>query len=296
VVVIDPLVHFRYRRIHFALGPLDLSRVPQIAVHVRVPGDSDGADDLTVADFLLNGTTREHLWRLHLPPGPAPIRALVRTGWDDAQGVRHPGDETEISGDTCVVLGPYRDLMSIAVQAAVDWTKVNQVVAEIRYQDGDDVVDRQLSFTAAGKGATQTVEIPLLDPAKRQYQWRQTFLNADGTSDATAWAAADYDLLVVGQRIKTTADVRIVWVGAPGEVFGLRVDLWAKTATGDEQNFGVFMRAPAETDKTVTLPLNADGVLEYRYEVRKETAGGEELVRSGTQQSSNLLVVQSTAS
>jgi hypothetical protein len=295
VLVLDPLMHFRYRRVHFVLGPLDLARVPQVDLHVRIPGDTDGAPDLASADFVLNGTAREHLWRVHLPPGAAPLRLMVRSAWEDAQGVRHPGDETEIVGDAFVVLGPYRDLMSLMVQAAADWSKVNQVVAEIRYHDGDDIVDRQLTFSAAGKGVGQRVDIPLLDPAKRQYQWRQTFLNADGTSDTTDWATADYDMLIVGQRPKITGDVHIVWVGAPGDIFGLRVDLWARTATGDEQNVGVFMRAPAQTDATVTLPLNADGVLEYRFEVRKIVAAGEELIRSGAQQS-NLLVVQNNAS
>jgi hypothetical protein len=292
VLVIDPLVHFRYRRIHFALGPLDLARVPQIAVHVRVAGDSDSADDLAVADFVLNAGASDHLWRLHLPPGATPIRVLVRTAWEDPQGVRHPGDEAEIDGDACVVLGPYRDLMSLMVQPAVDWTKVNQVAVEIRYEDGDDIIDRQLNFFGAGKGAAQRVDIPLLDPAKRSYQWRQTLLNLDGTSDASDWTTADYDLLVVGQRPKASGDVQIVWVGATGDIFGLRIDLWAKTPTGDEQNVGVFMRAPAETEKTVALPLNPQGTLDYRYEVRKVTAAGEDLIRSGAQQS-NLLVVQS---
>ena len=293
VLVVDPLVHFRYRRVRFVLGPLDLARVPQLRIRARVPGDQEDADDLARAEFFLNGDAREHLWRVHLPSTALPIRILARTEWEDAQGQTHPGDESEVTGDAYVALGPYRGIMSIMLQPAADWSKVNQLVVELRYQYGDDLIDRRLDFTAAGRGVAQTVDIPLLDPQRRQYQWRQTFVNADGTSDGTDWATADYDVLVVGERKKTTADVRIVWVGSPGDVFGLRIDLWARTPSGDEQNLSVFMRAPGETEKMATLPLDADGRLNYRFEVRKVTAGGEDLVRSGEEQTTTLLVVQS---
>ena len=293
VLVIDPLLHFRYRRVRFALGPLDLARVPQLRIHARVPGDPDGADDLASADFFLNADAREHLWRVHLPSTAQPIRVLARTEWEDAQGQPHPGDESEVTGDAYLALGPYRGVMSIMLQPATDWSRVNQLLVEIRYQNGEDVVDRRFDFTAAGKGVAQVMDIPLLDPARRQYQWRQTFVNADGTSDGIDWATADFDVLVVGERKKTTADLRIEWVGATGDILGLRVDLWATTPSGDEQNLSIFMRAPGETEKTATLPLDTDGKLNYRFEVRKLTAGGEGLVRSGQGQTTALLVVQS---
>ena len=44
------------------------------------------------------------------------------------------------------------------------------------------------------------------------------------------------------------------------------------------------------TEKTVTVPLTADGALNYRYEVRRITENGEELVKSDEGTTALLLV------
>ena len=290
--MIDPMIHFRYRRIAFLLGPLDLSQVPQIHIHVRSsPGE--GKDDLASEDIVLNANTRQQVWRLHLPLTAPDFTVFARTDWEDARGIVYTGDESEVTSESVVALGPYRDLLSIQILPAADWAAVSQVVAEIRYQDGDYLIDRQFIFTAVQKGAPQHLDIPLLDPAKRQFRWQETIMLLDGTSETHDWAAADSALLVVGQRKKTTADLQIVWVGQPGDIFGLRVDIWARDATDNEQNVSVFLRAPAETQKSATLPLGADGQLDYRFEVHRMNADGDQLVRSGDSQHSALLVVQS---
>jgi hypothetical protein len=291
-LVIDPMIHFRYRRIAFLLGPLDLSQVPQIHVHVRAsPGA--GKDDLASQEIVLNANSRQQIWRLHLPLTAADFTVLARTDWEDGHGVVHAGDESEITSESVVALGPYRDQLSIQILPAADWTAVSQVVVEVRYQDGDDLIDKQFIFTAAQKGAPQRLDIPLLDPAKRQYRWQETIMLLDGTSEAHDWTTADSALLVVGQKKKTAADLQIVWVGQPGDIFGLRVDIWATDAGGNEQNTSVFLRAPGETQKSATLPLAADGQLDYRFEIHRMSAEGDQLIRSGDNQHSALLVAQS---
>jgi hypothetical protein len=97
---------------------------------------------------------------------------------------------------------------------------------------------------------------------------------------------------VVGEKKKTTGDLQIVWVGHPGDIFGLRIDIWATDAADNEQNVSVFLRAPSETQKNATLPLSAGGQLDYRFEVHRLSADGDQLVRSGDDQHSALLVVQ----
>lgn len=293
-LVIDPMIHFRYRRIAFLLGPLDLAQTPQIHIHVRAsPGE--GRDDLASEEILLNANNRQQAWRLHLPLTAPPFTVLARMDWEDAHGVTHAGDESEVTSESVVALGPYRDLMSLQILPAADWATVSQVVVEIRYQDGDTLVDRQFIFTAQDKGAPRQLDIPLLDPAKRQYRWRETIMRLDGTSEAHDWATVDSALLVVGEKRKTTADLQIVWVGSPGDIFGLRIDIWAMDAAGDEQPVSLFLRAPGETQKSATLPLGADGRLDYRFEVHRLSADGDALVRSGDDQHGALLVVQSGA-
>ncbi len=291
-LVIDPMIHFHHRRISFLLGPLDLSQVPQIHVHVRVsPGE--GKEDLASEGIVLNANNRQQIWRLHLPLTAPSFTVLARIDWEDAHGVVHTGDESEVTSESVVALGPYRDLLSIQILPAADWNSVSQVVVEIRYQDDDNLIDNQFIFTSAQKSAPQHLDIPLLDPAKRQYTWRETIMFLDGTTETRDWATVDSALLVVGEKKKTTGDVQIVWVGQPGDIFGLRIDIWAKDAADNEQNVSVFLRAAAETQKSATLPLGAGGQFDYRFEVHRVSADGDQLVRSGDSQHSALLVVQS---
>jgi hypothetical protein len=294
-LVIDPMIHFRYRRIAFLLGPLDFSQVPQIHVRVRAsPGQ--GAPDLASEEIVLNANNRQQIWRLHLPLTAPPFTVLARTDWEDAHGVVRTGDESEVTSDSVVALGPYRDLLSIQILPGADWNAVSQVVVEIRYQDDDNLIDKQFIFTSAQKGAPQHLDIPLLDPTKRQYHWRETIMFLDGTSETHDWATMDSALLVVGEKKKTTGDVQIVWVGQPTDIFGLRIDIWAKDAADNEQNVSVFLRAAAETQKSATLPLDAGGQLDYRFEVHRVSANGDQLVRSDEGQHSPLLVVQTGTS
>ena len=194
-------------------------------------------------------------------------------------------------GDTFVALGPYEDILTIRVNAAVDWSLVSQVRTEIRYGDGEYFVEKFLDFNSESARGSQLVEIPLLRRGARQYEWRYIVLRQDGTASESQWAAADSGLLLVGSERKSTGEVRIVWVGSPGEALGLRVDFWIVVASGEEEQIGVFLRAGHDMEKTATLPLDGDGRLKYRYEVRRFTLAGEELVRTG-QGETNLLVVQ----
>jgi hypothetical protein len=294
-LVIDPMTNFRYRRISFLLGPLDLAQTPQIHVRVRAsPGE--GKPDLASEDIVLNANNRQQSWRLHLPLTAPEFTVFARMDWEDSHGVAHAGDESEATGQTVVALGPYRDLLSIQILPAADWSAVSQVVVEIRYQDDDNLLDRQFIFTAALKGAPQRLDVPLLDPTKRQYRWQETILYLNGGTETHDWATADSALLVVGEKKKTTGDLQIVWVGQPGDIYGLRVDVWATDAAENEQNVSVFLRSGADAQKNATLPLGADGQLDYRFEVHRLSSDGDQLVRSGDSQHSSLLVVQSGAS
>jgi hypothetical protein len=218
-----------------------------------------------------------------------PLRLLARTSWEDPQGVVHPGDEVEVTGDDFTALGPYRDLLEVSVQPVADWERLSQALAELRYRDGDHFVERRLRFDAQAD-APETVRFPLLDPTHRSYDWRQTLFRVDGTVAETDWRETDKTVLIVGVEPEGPREVRIVWVGDPGPALGLRVDLWPRTDGGAEgEMVSTFLRA-GETEGRIALPPAA-GPLAYRYRVARFTAAGEEPVKDGTATGS-LLVVQ----
>jgi hypothetical protein len=286
-LLLDPLAHFRYRRVHVLLGPIDLALVPRLRVHLRVRDDDNVS--LARTEIRLDASHTEDLWRVHLPTASSSLQVLARVDWEDPQGVSHEGAEEEVTGVSFVAIGPYREILAIAVQPAADWTAVTQMHVELEYRDGEHVVTRQLLFTAAQPGS-QTVQIPLLDRTKRSYQWRHTLVHPDGTTEEPDWVTTDRTLLVVGKGRETSREVRVVWVGPPGGALGVRVDFWIPTATGDESTVATFLRAGQDTER-VALPLDPDGQLRYRYAITRITAQGEERLRTGESQS-DLLVVQ----
>ena len=294
VLVIDPLLHFRYLRLRVLLGPVDPAEVPRIRVQLRVLAEPDGPE--LVRDVVeLDHEHGEVVWRQRLPLSAAPLRIRAKSDWEDPSGGVHEGEARDVPGDSFVALGPYRDVLSIMAVPAADWATLSQLRVELRYEDGDLRRDRSLVFTAPAADApaaeAQTVQFPLLDPAHRAYEWRQVLFRKDGTTGETDWATVDQAILVVGREPPPPGQVRVVWVGSQGAALALRVDFWASDASGAEQNVPALLRA-GESETSVTLPLDAQGAVHYRYEVRRITADGDEVVRTG-EGASSLLVVQS---
>jgi hypothetical protein len=290
VLTLDPLAHFQYFRLQVALGPVDATLVPRIHVNLRMLGEP-GQPDVARAAIDLDAQAPKQIWRQRLPlAAPAP-RVRASSEWEDPRGERHAlDDEREISGGTFVALGPYKDMLSVVVVPAADWSAIQQVRAELRYRDGEYIVERALLFDATNK-ASQTLQIPLLQRAVRKYQWRQMVLRLDGTATETEWAEVDQGVLAVGGEQKKLGEVRVVWIGDQGTALGLRIDFSVSTSSGDDEKVSIFLRARQEQEKAITLPLDPDGRLHYRYEVRRFTETGEELVKSG-EGDSGLLVVR----
>jgi hypothetical protein len=291
VLVIDPLAHLRYLRLRVLLGPVDPAQVPRIRVHLRVQGEP-GQPDLVQDSVTVDAQQPELQWRQRLPMAFSTPRVFARTEWEDPAGRLHPGDQTEVTGDSFVALGPFRDVLAVSVVPAAAWTAVNQVLVELRYVDGDYRQDRALTFTAAGGGAAQAVQIPLLDPERRGYRWRQVLFRKDGTTSEAAWAEVDQAVLVVGREPPPPGQVRVVWVGDAAGAFGLQVDFWVAQTLGAEEHVPAFLRA-TDGETTVQLPLDHQGQLRYRYQVRRFGPEGDEVVGVGTGESA-LLVVRAT--
>jgi hypothetical protein len=294
VLVTDPLVHFSYRQVRFTLGPVDPAQVPRIHVRARVHGADPTAPDLAREDFVLDAQTKEHVFRVHAPVAAGYLQVRARTSWEDPHGQVHDGEEAEVTSDTQLVLGPYADVIPLYVSPAVDWTRVSQVVIEVRYQDGNYIVDKTFTFSEANAKTGQRLDIPVFDATKRRYSWKQTVFKLDGTSTQSDFVDADTSVLAPPWQRPTTADVHVVWVGTPGSALGLRVDFWAETPAGDEQQVSTFLRAGVDGDKVVTLPLDADGALLYRYQATSVAASGETPVRNASAQSSPMVVLQTS--
>ncbi|MEM7481952.1 MAG: hypothetical protein AAF481_12325 [Acidobacteriota bacterium] len=289
VLVLDPFEHFRYRTLRIRSDQAD--EVARYRVHLRLR-DEETRDELESFEILLDPQHPNAIWRHRLTPPDQPFpQLLIRTDWEDLRGEIHPGEEQEIIGGTYEARDPFHDQLEITLHPVADWERISQLVVDLRYRDGDLAIDRTLPFTAETDTA-RTEKWALLDVRNRTYSWRQTLIRKDGTVHQTDWQDADQTVLVVGQDADPPPEIRIVWVGDPGDALGLRVDLWPTLPNGEDGvKLSTFLRA-GEMEGRLTLPAGtAEGELRYRYAVSRFSAGGEEPVKEdrGT---GGLLVVQ----
>lgn len=292
-LVVQPLSLFHYQRLGVIRGPLDPALVPRLHVTLQLKDTSVMPAAVTARTTMrVTEGQPEALWRVHLPGPPRVLTAFARTDWEDSRGVVHDGQEERVTSDRVVALGPYREVLDVRVQPAIDWVRATSLYVELRYRDSDEITLRQVLFTKESPQSA-TVQFPLRDRLQRTYEWRQTRLAQDGTSDVTDWLASDRTLLVVGGEVAAATEVRVIWVGTAGGALGLRVDLYADGAAGRLPPASAFLRA-GQQEAAIKLPPGAVTPVSYHFEVRRFDAGGETLVRSGDGRS-NLLVVQATA-
>jgi hypothetical protein len=287
-LVLQPLSLFHYQRLGIVRGPVDATLVPRLHVTTKLR-EPQTQNVVAGGTFRLTESEPDAMWRVHLQTPPAILGAVGRTDWEDQTGVVHEGEEQRITSDRYIALGPYREILEVTLQAAVNWTTSTSLQVEVRYRDDDELVTRQAVFTKDGPQVAQ-VQIPLRDRLKRQFEWRQLCVRLDGTVDEHDWTPSDRTLIVVGGETPTATDVRVVWVGDAAGALGLRVDLMVARDGDQVETCSAFLRA-GQQEATIVLPPPAPNPLVYKWEVRRVDATGEVLLRSGEGRT-KILVVQ----
>ena len=283
-LLIHPAQHMRYRRLEVIRGSADLATIPRLEVSLRVQ-DEPGQPGFAPRTALLDHERRSVLCRWRVPMELPTPRIFARVRWFDTTGTNHEGDEFEVTGEALVASDP--PLLLVHVHPMANWTAVDRVVVSISYEDGDYVNTRDVMFTQE-TAAPVAVKIPILDRQRRVYQWRQMIVRKNGAIDRSEPASADAAVLLVGLMKPSTHEVRVIWVGPPGAALGVRVEFVVTTSSGEQKQSVVLMGQ--ETEKTIALPLDAEGRERYRYEARLLTPTGEELLRAGEDESQMLIL------
>jgi hypothetical protein len=287
-LVIDPLEYFQYRRVRVLMGVADSGLVARFVITFRVPGEI-GQPDQTRAVVMVDKTNPEIVWRLRLPADAPSPRIFASTEWEDRKGQRHPlQNNFELIQSTIVVNEPFDDILTIVITPAADWNVTLQVQATIEYRDEDYTNGGTLQFDNANK-ASQTLRIPVRSKSTRKFRWQQVIIAKDKPATQSDWVETDSSLLLLGSEPVKQGEVRVVWIGAPGDVLGLRIDFRVPAGAGEDQQRSIFLRA-GQNEANVVLPLQSDGRLQYHYEVTAFTAEGERVTRSSDGDTSLLVV------
>ncbi|HEY2272339.1 MAG TPA: hypothetical protein VGH30_06170 [Jatrophihabitantaceae bacterium] len=110
---------------------------------------------------------------------------------------------------------PVKEQMHIAVSCSGNFTsepnQLSQVVVALHYADetNNHVVDESLTFTADHQ--TQTFDVDLIDPTKRDYTYQYANIYQGGVIEHFpadgSWAAGDPGFIVVGEKFSMTLPV-----------------------------------------------------------------------------------------
>ncbi len=270
-LTVNPMEHMAYRRLRLITVPFDGRTISGLRARVRAV-DPSGGEDLASEEFELDPAREAPVFRLRIADPRAVVAPLrVAVTWFDRSGHARAEDEVDAPGDTFAVRGPFAAVLRLLVVPIADWAAVDRIMVDLRYDDGDYAVAHTLLFSSP---SSQTVEIPILHAQRREYRWRSRVARRDGTVDETREQTCDKPVLVVQGARSQTREVTVILIGDAGDLLGVRVELTARNAKGDEEQSSAFVR-PGER-ATVTLPLDRDGLLRYRYETRRFRADGDE--------------------
>jgi hypothetical protein len=252
--------------------------VTQLRVAVRASPVTGGAA-VVEDEFVLDASHQQLDWYRRAPVAVGELQLLARTDWVDRNGTVHQGDETDVVDGDYRAYGPIQELLTVHVAPAVDWTRVTQLLVELKHDVLGTVEARSVLLSASAP--TADVVLALDDVHKRTYQWRATATHADGTTSVSDWTETDQIYLPVTDAAPTQAGIQVIWIGDVGSALALRVDFWVTGSDGTEQEVASALLQPSELHTTVSLPGAPGASVEYRYEVHRIDASGDTLVQSG---------------
>lgn len=213
-LVIDPRRLYGRQQVKVQAAPdIDFNRYPAIEAELRYR-DPEAALDLRHS-LVLTDQGKDASWAFRLAD-PRRTGFQYRTTFFRTGGEPITSDWRESADSTVLLTDPLPNALQVTVVPAVDFERVLKLFVVLEYDDAANAhhIEQLMDFDAAGKTLVWNPRI--VDPTRRDYRWRATFLYRDGTSREQPWARASESLLVVNETFQRT---RVITVGAEGEPF-----------------------------------------------------------------------------
>jgi hypothetical protein len=138
-------------------------------------------------------------WRLRAPRQPAQPRSMSYTLVHQLKdGTSRSSGPFEVTVPTILVNDPFPDALKIEFIPLFDHAAMQRVFIDVEYRDQPNAYERKERIELAG---TQTdpvsLRLALLDPTKRIYRHRFTFVGNAGSLDQRPWAETSEELIGV---------------------------------------------------------------------------------------------------
>lgn len=175
---------------------------------------------------------------------------------------------------------PQVDVLNVTLVPAGNWSDVAQAVVQMKYDAGDGTVfDRVFRFTAIEQSAEWAVL--LRDSGRRGFSYQTVVSYKNGARDESPWQSksGDQALLI---DVKGVPKLKV-------NVLSNLVDFARTPAVQITLTYAEQRRTLAFTEKQAQaweVPLAADGMREYAYEIIWHPASGDS-ISSGVQRSAD---------
>lgn len=262
--------------VELGFGLVNLERFPEARVDLSYRSAALGRTLQT--SLRLTGEKPSARWTEVVRETPEEVRYKV--SWRNADGTVVEGDEQTAAPGMLRVDAPVRDTMHISVAATGDFKeRLAQVLGTFRYADPAHgyVVDHTLTFTSDAQ--VQAFDVELLDPERRDYDYRYTLIYKSGrVKDVPEEGTlpGEPGFLVIGERF----DLEVQLLGAlltyDDRVRMVKVDITCPDAADEDEREASFVfNTGGEMTQNFRVDLRDGGQARYSAEVEYFSAAGE---------------------
>jgi hypothetical protein len=263
----------------FSLGLHDDELYPMAVVTARYQSHALGREVST--EIRLDKNAQSQLWS-------AVILEEPKNGFEykvdwlrvDPDGKTAPevlqGAWVSSTASSVQVDSPVKEQMHIAVSCSGNFTsgpnQLTQVVVALHYADtaNNHVVDESLTFTADHQ--TQTFDVDLIDPTKRDYTYQYANIYQGGVIEHFpadgSWAPGDPGFIVVGEKFSMTLPVLPLLLHFGDNLTAAEVDLDYDDGSGTSLTETFVFSASAQDVQTWYVKGQQGGPRTFGYVVK----------------------------
>lgn len=206
-------------------------------------------------------------------------------------GIEVEGESEQTTGREIVVNDSFVDLLDVLIVAAGRIDSVNQVVVDCRYNDEANDFTSIKHFSISKQDFLGSWKVPLIDPDRREWEWKKLVLYKDGTKAESSWQQLDgSQTLAVSWDSPPSLDVSVnpalvKFDRAP--VVEVSLTYKGNVVEGESPATFIFEE---KKKQTWSLRIEDEDVREYDWEVTYYLADGDPIVSSGTSDKSTFLI------
>ena len=265
-LILHPANEFKPLFVAVELGALDWTQIKQVDVKLKY---SDSAHDFQAEQLFSFSENQSNPRQWIVYPPDTDLRtysvAYTYTLADGSYFEQSP--ETQLD-EGIVVPPPYKGTRRLRITPAVDAEEVQEVLAEILFEQGGYRFYQELVFEQ-NDFATRVLEIPMPDPdpARDTYQAKWSILTKDFQTYNTDWTEKKESRLILDDGIHTVSPVSVELVESLSDVglTALLLTLESLDAEGEVIDTDHSILRGSETQKTFDLLIPKGTLLKYRY-------------------------------